>query len=240
MIHERTRILIGDEGLKKLADARVAVIGLGGVGGAAAEALARAGVGRMTIADFDTVKESNMNRQLIALTSTLGMKKCEVAEARLRDANPALELEALGEFIGPEDYDRFDLTRFDWVLDCIDSLNPKTALIEEAWSKGVPIITSAGAGGRIDPTGIVVGDLFGVTGCPLARHLKKRLRKRGITGPVPAVHSTAPLFTPANPQPPAGETERGRARRPVGSISFVPTVFGFVMASYVVGKLLER
>lgn len=238
MFHERTRILIGDGGLARLKGSHVAVIGLGGVGAAAAEELCRAGIGRMTIADFDVVKESNLNRQLIALHSTLGRNKAAVTGERLRDVNPMLELETVEGFVGPDDLDAFDLKRFDFVLDCIDSLNPKVALVRACVEAGVEVVTSTGAGGRVSPEGVVVKNLFETRNCPLARHMRKRLRHQGVFGPVAAVNSTAPLFAPAMEQPDAGETERGRARRPVGSIAFVPVVFGCVMAAYVVERLL--
>jgi len=238
MMHERTRILLGDEGLARLAQANVAVIGLGGVGSAAAEELCRAGVGSLTLADFDVVKDSNLNRQLIALHSTLGLNKAHVAAARLKDINPDVRVEVVDRFIGPEDLAAFNLGRFDFVLDCIDSLNPKVALLRAAVEAGAPVITSTGAGGRINPEGVVVGNLFETKNCPLARHLRKRLRHQGITGPIPAVYSTAPPFAPHMEQPQAGATERGRERRPVGSISFVPVVFGCVMAAYVAGRIL--
>lgn len=238
MFHERTRILIGDGGLAKLRGSRVAVIGLGGVGSAAAEELCRAGVGRMTIADFDVVKESNLNRQLIALQSTLGRNKAEVTAQRLRDINPEIELEVVAGFVGPEELGAFNLSRFDFVLDCIDSLNPKVSLVRACVEAGVEVVTSTGAGGRVSPEGVVVKNLFETMNCPLARHMRKRLRHQGVHGPVASVNSTAPLFAPAMEQPEAGETERGRARRPVGSIAFVPVVFGCVMAAYVVQRLL--
>lgn len=237
-MHERTRILIGDEGLLKLKAARVAVMGLGGVGSAAAEELCRAGVGRLAIADFDVVKESNLNRQLIALRSTVGKPKTEVAAERLRDVNPEIDIEIIGEFVGPENLDALDLARFDYVLDCIDSLNPKVSLIRAAVEKGVPIIVSTGAGGRIDPTGVAVGDLFLTKNCPLSKHLRKRLRHQGVKGPIPAVHIPSPPMARRDDMPGECETERGRPRRPIGSISFVPAVFGCVMAAYVVMSIL--
>lgn len=238
MIHERTRILLGDEGLSLLNGAKVAVLGLGGVGAAAAEELARAGVGNLLIADFDVVKESNLNRQLIALRSTLGQPKADVSAARLKDINPEIGLTVVKEFVGPENLDELNLQGFDYVLDCIDSLNPKVNLIRYAVEKGIPIVVSTGAGGRVDPVGVKVVDLFQTTNCPLSRHLRKRLRHHGIKGPLPAVFSTAKPYQPVAPQPPEAETERGRGRRPIGSISFVPIVFGCIMAAWVVRSLL--
>lgn len=238
MIHERTRLLIGDDGLEKLAAARVAVVGLGGVGAAAAEELCRAGIGRLCICDFDTVKDSNINRQLIALHSTLGKAKSEVMAERLRDINPELSLEIFAGFLGPDELPAFDIGRFDFVLDCIDSLNPKVALIRACVEAGVEVVTATGAGGRIDPEGVRVMDLFATKNCRLAMHLRKRLRHQGVFGPLAAVSSGAMPFATALPQPEAAETERGRSRRPIGSIAFVPVVFGCIMAAYVTQRLL--
>ena len=237
-MHERTRILLGDEGLLRLGEAHVAVLGLGGVGSAAAEELVRAGVGRLTIADFDVVKESNLNRQLIALTSTLGRAKVEVMAERLRDINTSVDLTLLKDFLGPESFGELKLKRFDYVLDCIDSLNPKVALIRAAYEAGARIIVSTGAGGRIDPVGVRIENLFATKNCPLSRHLRKRLRNQGVTGPIPAVYNPNPPLARTEEWPGESETERGRPRRPIGSISFVPVVYGCVMASWVVRELL--
>jgi tRNA A37 threonylcarbamoyladenosine dehydratase len=237
-IHERTRLLVGQDGLDRLRRARVAVLGLGGVGSAAAEALCRAGVGRLMIVDFDKVAPGNLNRQLLALRSTVGRLKAEVLALRLADIDPGCELEVRAAFFAEDTAAEFDLGRFDYVCDCIDSLNPKTSLIAACAAAGVRVVTSAGAGGRTDPTGVAVGDLFAVRGCPLARHLRKRLRGRGLHGPVPAVHSAVPAMRVKGAEPEEGGYRRGRPRTPVGSISYLPPLFGAVMAGYVVRSLL--
>lgn len=239
-MHERTRMLIGEKGLKKLSEASVIVFGLGGVGGAATEFLCRAGVGAITVVDFDKVKESNLNRQLIALRSTVGRPKAEVITERLREINPGCAVTPVEDFFAPDTAENFDLPAFDYVLDCIDSLNPKVELIVRCKTLGVPLVVSTGAGGRIDPTGVRVSDLFATRNCPLARHLRKRLRSRGISGPIPAVHTDTPALVSEPLEPKAEDFHRGRARSPVGSISYLPVIFGAVMAGHVVKELVEE
>jgi tRNA A37 threonylcarbamoyladenosine dehydratase len=239
-MHERTRLLIGKEGLSKLEKASVIVFGLGGVGGAATEFLCRAGVGAITVVDFDKVKGSNLNRQLIALRSTVGRPKAEVITERLREINPECEVTPIEGFFAPDTADEFDLQKFDYVLDCIDSLNPKVELIVRCTTLGVPLVVSTGAGGRIDPTGVRVSDLFTTRNCPLARHLRKRLRGRGVSGPIPAVHTDSPPLVSEPLEPKAEDFHRGRARNPIGSISYLPVIFGAVMAGHVVQELVRE
>ncbi|PLX46184.1 MAG: tRNA threonylcarbamoyladenosine dehydratase [Deltaproteobacteria bacterium] len=237
--HQRTKILIGEDGLSKLRGASAIIFGLGGVGGAAAEHLCRAGVGRLTIVDSDVVKESNLNRQIIALRSTIKRAKALVLAERLADVDPKCTVLPIVEFYSAESADRFDLASYDFVLDCIDSLNPKVELISRAMGVGARIITSAGAGGRLDPEGVRVSDLFETRNCPLARVMRKRLRSRGVSGPIPTVNTQAPPLEPSAPLEPE-ELGRGRARTPVGSISYLPPIFGAVMAGYVIRELLQK
>lgn len=238
-IHARTRLLIGDGGMARLAATRVAVIGLGGVGSAAAEQLCRAGVGRLTLVDFDEVRESNLNRQLFALHSTLGQPKAEAAAKRLADIDPGCTVDARVAFFAADTADSLDLIGHDYVLDCIDSLNPKAQLIHHCLEGGVPVITSTGAAAKTDPSGVAVRDLFETRNCPLARHLRRRLRNLGITGGVPAVHSPVVPQKAKGREPEEDLFHRGRPRIPLGSISYVPVLFGCIMAGHVVQELLR-
>lgn len=236
-MHARTRLLLGDEGLARLARARVAVFGLGGVGGAAAEQLCRAGVGSPTLVDFDVIREGNLNRQIFALHSTLGRPKAEVAAERLADIAPACRVEARVEFFAAESAEGFGLEGYDHVLDCIDALNPKVQLLHHCVSRAIPVVTAAGAAAKTNPVGIRVVDLFRTRNCPLAKHVRRRLRNLGVTQGIPAVHSEeTPLKVRAEPE--ADFFERGRARAPVGSISYLPVLYGCVMAGWVVRSLL--
>lgn len=243
-IHERTRLLLGDEGLARLRAAKVAVFGLGGVGGAAAEQLVRAGVGTLMLVDSAKVDESNLNRQVIATRSSVGRPKATVAAERFADIDPKCMLDVRETFFAPDTADQFVLTGHDYVLDCIDSLHPKTQLVRYCVEQSVPVITSAGAGAKTDPTGVRVVDLFATHNCPLSRHLRKRLRKQGVDearGPLPAVWSPVPPAQVERAKAPnvAGNPDwRGRPREPVGSIAYVPPVFGCVMAGWVVRALL--
>jgi len=237
-IHARTRLLVGENGLAALAASRVAVVGLGGVGSAAAELLCRAGVGRLTLVDFDEVRPSNCNRQLFALRSTLGRPKAEVAAERLADIDPGCAVDARVAFFAADTAADLDLAGHHYVLDCIDSLNPKAQLIHHCVQLGVPVITSTGAAAKTDPSRVQVGDLFHTRNCPLARHLRRRLRNLGVTAGVAAVHSPVQPHKPRGLLPEEDLYRRGRPRIPLGSISYVPVLFGCVMAGYVVQALL--
>ncbi len=237
-MHARTRLLVGDGGLDRLGRSRVIVFGLGGVGSAAAEQLARAGVGALTLVDFDQVREGNLNRQVLALRSTLGRPKVAVMAERLADINPGCRVEAREEFFGADTAEGFGLADYDYVLDCIDSLNPKVQLLEHCVRRGVPVVTSAGAAAKTDPQGVRVTDLFATRHDPLARHLRRRLRNLGITQGIPAVHSDELPVKNRGAAPEADAYRRGRLRAPVGSISYLPPIFGCVMAGWVVRALL--
>lgn len=231
---ERTELLLGEEKLDILRNAHVLVVGLGGVGAYAAEMIARAGVGRMTIADADVVGESNINRQLLALTSTIGRNKSEVMAERLRDINPRIELTVITEYIRDDKtYELLDAARYDYVVDCIDTLSPKVNLIAAALERGLPVVSSMGAGAKTDPTIIEVKDIGKSHHCPLAHMLRKRLHKLGIRSGFWAVFSPEPVREGAMII--AEETNK---KSNVGTISYIPASFGCVCASVVIRDLL--
>lgn len=237
-MHARTRLLLGDEGLERLGRARVIVFGLGGVGGAAAEQLCRAGIGTLTLVDFDVVKESNLNRQLLALRSTLGRPKAEVAAERLADIAPTCRVEARRAFFGADTADEFRLETYDAVLDCIDALNPKVQLLHHCVTRGVPVVTATGAAAKTDPTGVRVVDLFRTRHCPLAKHVRRRLRNLGVGAPIPAVHSEELPRKVKGAAAEHDDFQRGRPRAPVGSVSYLPVLYGCIMAGWTVRHLL--
>ncbi|MBP3383372.1 MAG: tRNA threonylcarbamoyladenosine dehydratase [Tidjanibacter sp.] len=231
---ERTELLLGEEKLNILRNAHVLVVGLGGVGAYAAEMIARAGVGRMTIADADVVGESNINRQLLALTSTIGRNKSEVMAERLRDINPQIDLTVIAEYIRDEKtYELLDAARYDYVVDCIDTLSPKVNLIAASLERGYPVVSSMGAGAKTNPTLIEVKDIGKSHHCPLAHMLRKRLHKLGIRSGFWAVFSPEPVREGAMII--AEETNK---KSNVGTISYIPASFGCVCASVVVRDLL--
>jgi tRNA threonylcarbamoyladenosine dehydratase len=232
---ERTQILLGNAGLACLATKHVVVAGLGGVGSYCAEALARAGVGRLTIIDHDVVAVSNINRQLPALLSTVDMPKVELMSMRVRDINPACDLRILREFIVPEHVASQIPADADYVIDCIDSLNCKSALVEHCVKSGIPVASSMGAGNRLDPVRIKLADLSKTHGCPLAAMMRKRLKRRGISSGVLTVFSDEPPRAPRAPEPVAG---RGRPRAVNGTISYMPPLFGLMLAGEVIRRLL--
>ena len=235
----RTRLLIGDEPLDRLAAAKVAVFGVGGVGGFCVEALARAGVGTLHLYDDDTVSESNLNRQIAALHSTIGLPKAEVVAARVRDINPACDVRAVRMFYLPQNADQVDLSQYDYVVDCIDTVAAKLELVSRCTALQIKIISAMGSGNKLDPTAFEITDISKTQGCPLARVMRKELRKRGIQH-LKVVYSREEPLSPARPietEAPAGTDTRpgSTARRATpGSISFVPAAAGLVLASAVV------
>lgn len=235
-IWERTRIVVGDSGVECLRGARVLLAGLGGVGSYAAEALARAGIGHLALADFDQVAASNLNRQLVALESTLGRKKLDVMAERVRDINPDCRLTRLDQFLAADEMAQVLEPGFDFVIDAIDSLNSKVALICTAVESRIPIASSMGAGGRTDPSCIRTGDLMDSQVCPLARVVRQRLRRRGFGRGVLAVWSDESPCAPLLPEP----AEFGRARAVNGTVSYLPALFGMALAGTVVHRLLGR
>ena len=234
---ERTRILLDTDEQSRLARAHVLVAGLGGVGSYCAEALARAGVGRLTIIDHDVVSASNINRQLPALLSTVGQSKADLMAARIRDINPACELTVIREFLVPETVADIVPADVDFVIDCIDSLNCKVALVATSFERGLNVASSMGAGNKLDPGRIRIADISQTSMCPLASVMRKRLRKRGIPKGVLTVFTDEPGRAPLPPQPVEG---RGRARAVNGTISYMPPLFGLMLAGAVVQRLLLR
>lgn len=238
----RTRLLIGDEPVERLKNAKVAVFGAGGVGGFCVEALARAGVGTLHLYDDDTVSESNLNRQIAALHSTLGLPKAEVMAQRVKDINPDCQVMAIRMFYLPQNADEVDLAQYDYVIDCIDTVAAKLELVSRCIALQVKIISAMGSGNKLDPTAFQITDISKTQGCPLARVMRKELRKRGIEH-LKVVYSTELPRSPIRPMeteaPATTDTRPGStARRDTpGSISFVPAAAGLVLASAVVREL---
>lgn len=218
----RTAIIIGKEGVEKLKEKRVAVFGLGGVGSFCAEALARAGVGALTLVDKDRVEESNLNRQLPALYSTIGQYKTEVMRSRISDCNKNCKVTVHTLFYLPETAEEVSLAGCDYIADCIDNVTAKLYLIERAKSLGVPVISAMGAGNRLDPERLRVSDIAKTSVCPLCRIMRRELNKRGVKG-VEVVWS--------DEEPVKADT--------VGSVPFVPSVMGLMMAGRIVRGLLQ-
>ena len=231
---ERTELLLGPEKLATLRRAHALVLGLGGVGAYAAEMIARPGVGRMTVADADTVSLSNINRQLVALHSTVGLPKAEVLAARLRDINPAIELTTVEKYIRDEEtYALLDAARYDYVVDAIDTLSPKLALIAATLERGMPLVSAMGAGAKTDPTRMEIADISKTHHCPLAHMLRKRLHKIGIRSGFRAVFSPEPIREGAMIL-----CEEQNKKSNVGTISYLPALFGIGCASVAIRSLL--
>ena len=231
----RTANLLGVAAMERLAGARVAVFGIGGVGGHLCEALARAGVGAIDLFDSDTVSVSNINRQIIALHSTVGEPKTEVMRARILDINPACRVQAHNVFYLPENADQYPLDVYDFVADAVDTVAAKLELAVRAREAGVPIISCMGTGNKLDPTALSVTDISKTSGCPLARVMRRELRARGILH-LPVVCSTEPAHTPPADAP-AIESDSHK-RTPPASTSFVPSVAGLLMASEIIKRLV--
>ena len=222
----RTEMLLGEAAMERLASAHVAVFGLGGVGSWCAEALARSGVGRLTLVDNDRVGLTNLNRQCQALHSTIGAEKTEAMADKIRDINPDCVVTTHRVFFTPETAGQFDFTRYDYVADAIDTVAGKVQLIVQAKAAGVPIICAMGAGNKLDPTRFEVADIHDTTVCPLARVIRRECRKRNITG-VKVVYSKEDPITPlGSPTPP-------------GSTAFVPAVAGLIMAGEIIRDLIK-
>lgn len=231
---DRERILLGDEALEILSASHVAVFGVGGVGSFAAEALARAGVGAITLVDHDEVSLTNLNRQLIALHSTIGQRKTDVMAARIRDINPNCRVTALPVFYEPENREDFFSRGFDYIADCIDSTRSKLDLIETAITRGVPIISSMGTGNRLDPSKFRITDISKTSGCPLAKVIRRELRLRGINHHTVLSSEELPL----KPRRLPGQADEKRT--PPGSVSWTPPCAGMMIAGCIVQKLIER
>ena len=233
---ERTSLLLGDEKLKKLQNSNVLVVGLGGVGAYAAEMITRSGVGRMTIADADTVSPTNINRQLIALHSTIGKEKSELMADRLRDINPEIELTVVNRFIKDDETDALlDSDKFDYVVDAIDTLSPKLALIKGCLDRNIPLVSSMGAGAKTDPTKMEICAIAKTHHCPLAHMLRKRLHKIGIRSGFRAVFSPEPVREGAMIL-----CEEQNKKSNTGTISYIPALFGIGCASVVIRGLIDE
>ena len=242
----RTQLLFGADGMEKLHRARVAVFGIGGVGGYAVEALARSGVGALDLIDDDRVCLTNLNRQIIATRSTVGKYKVDAAEQRVLDINPDAAVRTYKTFYGPETADQFDFTLFDYVVDAIDTVTGKLALVEQAQRTGTPIISCMGAGNKLDPAAFEVADIYKTSVCPLARVMRRELRKRGIKK-LKVVYSREEALTPIDDMsiscrahcicPPDTARKCTQRRQVPGSNAFVPAAAGLILAGEVIKDL---
>lgn len=242
----RTQLLFGQEGMEKLYRARVAVFGIGGVGGYTVEALARSGIGTLDLIDDDRVCLTNVNRQIFATRKTVGRYKVDVAEERILEINPKAEVHKYKTFYGPQTAGQFDFTQYDYVVDAIDTVTGKLELVEQAEKAGVPIISSMGAGNKVDPAAFEVADIYETSVCPLARIMRRELKKRGIKK-LKVVYSKEPAMTPIDDMTiscrthcicPPGTARKCTQRRQVpGSNAFVPSVVGLIIAGEVVKDL---
>lgn len=237
MINEfsRTELLLGADGMEKLKRARVAVFGIGGVGGYAVEALARAGIGALDLIDNDVISLTNINRQIIALHSTVGLPKTDVMAARVKDINPECEVRTYQTFYSPDTAEQFDFAQYDYIIDAIDTVTGKLALAVNAQKANTPIISSMGTGNKLDPTAFTVTDIYKTSFCPLARIMRKELRKRGIER-LKVVYSQEEALTPEGV---TEELPQGRRSIP-GSVSFVPSAAGLILAGEVIKDIVNR
>ena len=231
---QRTELLLGEDKMARLQSAHVLVVGLGGVGAYAAEMICRAGVGRMTIVDADTVQITNLNRQLPAMHSTLGMFKADVLEARFKDINPDLELKVLPVFLKDENIpDLLDADEYDFIVDAIDTLSPKCYLIYHALQRRIKIVSSMGAGSKSDITQVRFADLWDTYHCGLSKAVRKRLQKMGVKRKVPVVFSTEQ----ADPKAVLLTDDEMNKKSTCGTVSYMPAVFGCYLAEYVIKRL---
>ena len=232
----RTAMLLGEEAVEKLQKARVAVFGIGGVGGYTLEALARAGIGQLDLVDSDTVSRSNINRQILATQSTVGMPKVEAGKKRVLDINPDCVVRTWEVFYTPETADQFDFTQYDYIVDAIDTVTGKLQLIQRSHECGTPIISCMGTGNKLDASAFEVSDIFKTTMCPLARIVRKELGKRGIKH-LKVVYSKEEALSPT------GWEEEAKAlgkRQIPGSVSFVPGAAGLILAGEVIKDLAGK
>ena len=231
----RTEILLGAEAMEKLYNARVAVFGIGGVGGYTVEALARCGIGALDLIDSDTVSVSNINRQILATHSTVGKLKVDVAKARVLDINPNCDVKTYPCFYLPDTADLFDFTQYDYIVDCIDTVTGKLQLVERAVAAGTPIICSMGTGNKLDPSAFQVADISKTTMCPLARIMRKELKKRGINH-LKVVYSQEEALTPVGTEE---ECALLGKRQIPGSTAFVPGTAGLILAGEVIKDIVK-
>ena len=225
----RTELLFGTDAMEKLNNAHVCVFGVGGVGGYVCEALARSGIGSLTLVDDDTVSVSNINRQIFALTSTVGMMKTTAAKERLVDINPEIKITEYNMFYLPETAEEIDLTRFDYIVDAIDTVTAKIYLAQKCDELNIPLVSSMGTGNKLDPTGFEVADIYKTSVCPLARVMRTELKKRGVK-------KLKVVYSKEQPQTKVADSSNGR--HAPGSCAFVPSVAGLVIASEVIKDLI--
>jgi tRNA A37 threonylcarbamoyladenosine dehydratase len=236
MDKSRTEIIIGRDGIKKLENATVALFGLGGVGGYSAEALARAGVGRLILADYDTVAPSNMNRQILSLQSAMGKYKTDAARERIKDINSSAEIITIKTRLLPENMAEaipWDYSSY-YAIDAIDEIESKVSLICELKKKGIPFVSSMGTGSRLSPSGVTVSDISKTDYCPLARTLRKKLKAAGITGGVRCIYSKENLNRLGTE-----ELKNGMTKKVQGSISYMPGIFGLTAAGIIINDILN-
>ena len=233
----RTHILLGDAGLQCLKNKHIFIAGLGGVGSYCAEAVARAGIGRLTLLDHDKVVISNINRQLPALLSTVGLSKAELMRDRIKDINPDCEVTILRTFLTIDNVNDLVPADCDYVMDCIDSLSCKVALVVESYKRGLKVASSMGAGNRLDPTRVRIADISETEMCPLARVMRKRLRNEKVYQGILTVFSDEYPHPPLPPQPVEGP---GRPRAVNGTLSYMPPLFAYMLTGAVIKRLLEE
>lgn len=230
----RTELLLGPRAMQRLKNARVAVFGIGGVGGFTVEALARSGVGALDLIDHDTVSLTNLNRQIIATEETIGRYKVDVAAERVHSINPDCVVRTYRTFYLPDTADQFDFHQYDYVVDAVDTVTGKLLLIEQAKACGTPVISSMGAGNKLDPTAFRVADLYETDICPLAKVMRKECRKRGID------HLKV-VYSREKPIAPQGPVQEETTRRSLpGSIAFVPSVVGLIIGGEVIKDLIRE
>lgn len=234
---QRTEILLGEEAMEKLQNSRVAVFGVGGVGGYVVEALVRCGIGSIDLIDSDTVSTSNLNRQIIALRSTVGKYKTEVMRERIMDINPQCQVNVHNCFYLPENKDEFHFEEYDYVVDAIDTVTGKIQLVMQAKECGTPIISSMGAGNKLDPAEFEVSDIYKTSVCPLAKVMRRELKKRGVKK-LKVVYSKEAPLQPGKIDVDPDSREINRRALP-GSVAFVPSVVGLIIASEVVKDLIK-
>lgn len=234
--YSRTELLLGSDGMEKLKHSKVAVFGLGGVGGYVVEALARCGIGGLELVDHDTISITNLNRQILATRSTVGQNKAEAAKNRVLDIDPDIRVNARETFFGPDTAESFDFSQYDYVVDAIDTVTGKLALVTAAQTAGVPIISCMGTGNKLDPSKFQIADISKTSVCPLARIMRKECAKRGIRH-LKVLFSTEDPLTPSPDASTGEDLPEGRRSLP-GSVSFVPSVAGLMIAGQVVRDLI--
>ncbi len=237
---DRTAMILGNEAMAALAAARVAIFGIGGVGGYAVEALARSGVGALDLIDSDRIEVTNLNRQILALHSTVGWDKVDAAAARVLDINPACAVTTHKIFYLPETRDQIDFSRYDYIIDAVDTVTAKIDLIVSAGAHHVPIISAMGTGNKLDPTALRVADIYETSVCPLAKVMRQACRKRGITALKVVYSREAPLSPAPGTESLVERVNAGSSRRSVpGSVAFVPAAAGLILAGEVVRDLIR-